>query len=92
MKKMILVILTAMVLVILFIAIDSNGDPYYPPHVHTEKYIRDSICIPVDSLWRLNDWLMLEKNTTKMYGEMTRRLLFENDSLRMEIKKRDGKR
>lgn len=87
MKTMTSIIIAATILVILFIAFDSRGEPYYPPHTHTEKYEPDSICVPVDSIWRLNDWLSIERNTVRVYEKMTRRLLFECDSLRMLFKR-----
>jgi hypothetical protein len=82
MKRMIAIIIIAVILVILFIAVDSRGEAYRAA---------DSVTITGDSMRVLHDKILRHENTLKMYEKMTRRYIFENDSLRMLLKKRGKK-
>ena len=82
MKRIIAIIIIAMILVILFISVDSRGAAYRAA---------DSIVVTGDSMRVLHDKILIHENTIKMYEKMTRRYIFENDSLRMLLKKRGKK-
>lgn len=63
-------------IVLFFIAVDSRG--------------ADSTTVTTESMWGLNDKILVQGNTIRMYEKMTRRVISENDSLRMLLKR--GKR
>ena len=82
MKAVAISIIIATLLVVLFIAVDSRGEAYRAA---------DSIVVTGDSMRVLHDKILRHENTLKMYEKMTRRYIFENDSLRMLLKKRGKK-
>ena len=87
MKRIIAIIIIAMILVILFIAVDSRGENNAPLNGYTSIYaeMRDT-CVSSTSLREITGKLETANRTIEMLNKQNGRCRFQRDSLFMVIK------
>lgn len=87
MKRMIAIIIIAMILVILFIAVDSRGENNAPLNGYTSIYaeMRDT-CVSTTTFLEMSGKLETANRTIEMLNKQNGRCRFQRDSLVMVIK------
>ncbi|MFA7144912.1 MAG: hypothetical protein WC088_06595 [Candidatus Izemoplasmatales bacterium] len=89
MKRMVAIIIIAMILVILFIAVDSRGENNAPLNGYTSIYaeMRDT-CVSSTNFLEITGKLETANRTIEMLNKQNGRCRFQRDSLIMVIKMR----